>query len=217
MTGDNSAFINTAIHVFNYMGDAIFAISGALAAGRERLDIVGYVFIGVITGIGGGTIRDLLLGRTVWWVKDPSEMLVCVFAALLTFFWPGQARKGGAVALVWSDAIGVSAFCVVGSSIALQTGAHPVIAVLMGMITCIGGGVIRDVLTTRRPMILRGELYAVAVLAGAATYVLLVSTGVPGPMPSICGFFITLVIRSLAIIYSIRLGPPGEFLRIGDN
>lgn len=155
--------LSASILAIMYFGDVVFAISGALTAARYRMDLLGFVLIGTITGIGGGTIRDLLLGRTVWWTQEPAELILCVAAALLTFFWITSditRRKG----IIWSDALGLAAFGVVGCHVALEFGAPFVVAVFMGMVTATGGGVIRDVLTNTQPMILCGELYATAAL-----------------------------------------------------
>lgn len=102
-----------------YFGDVVFAISGALTAARHRMSILGFIMIGTITGIGGGTTRDLLLGRTVWWTQDPTELILCMSAAVATFFFIKidiSKRK----LVIWSDALGLSAFAIVGSAVALE-------------------------------------------------------------------------------------------------
>ena len=110
--------LGTSILAIMYFGDVVFAVSGALTAARHRMDVLGFVLIGTITGIGGGTTRDLLLGRTVWWTQNPSELILCVAAALATFFWitTDISRRR---AMIWSDALGLAAFGVVGCYIAL--------------------------------------------------------------------------------------------------
>jgi uncharacterized membrane protein YeiH len=143
--------LSTSILALMYFGDVVFAVSGALTAARYRMDVLGFVLIGTITGIGGGTTRDLLLGRAVWWTQDPNELVLCVVASLITFFFITSdvtRRKG----MVWADALGLSVFGVVGCHVALQFGAPFVIAVFMGMVTATGGGLIRDVLTNTQPM-----------------------------------------------------------------
>lgn len=209
----NSEMVQTVIHGFMYFGDIVFAVSGALAAGRRRMDIVGYVLIGTITGLGGGTLRDLLLNRPVWWVREPLELYLCIGAALLTYFWFFRiADRYRATA--WFDALGLSAFAITGSGVALQWGASWPVAVFMGVITATGGGVVRDVLTDTRPMILCGELYAVAALVGAFLNIFFINMSVSPEIAMAAGFFGTLFLRGAAIIYDIRLGPPGEFLSV---
>jgi uncharacterized membrane protein YeiH len=208
--------LSTSILAIMYFGDVVFAVSGALTAARYRMDVLGFVLIGTITGIGGGTTRDLLLGRTVWWTQDPTELLLCVAAALVTFFFIKSdiTRRRG---MIWSDALGLAAFGVVGCHIALQFGAPFVIAVFMGMVTATGGGVIRDVLTNTQPMILCGQLYATAALLGSLGYASLLALGVPDIAAQLVAFLAAFLLRASAIIFNIRMGPPGEFIRVGTT
>jgi uncharacterized membrane protein YeiH len=209
--------LGTSIQAIMYFGDVVFAVSGALTAGRHRMDIVGFVLIGTITGIGGGTIRDLLLGRPVWWTRSPEELLLCVGACVVTFFFlPGSIARNRW--LNWSDALGLASFAVVGTQIALSFGAPFIVAVFMGMVTATGGGVIRDILTNTQPMILCGQLYATAALAGAVVYGIVSKIlSMPGPIAESAGFLTALGLRGASIILDIRIGPPGEFLRIGTD
>ncbi len=212
----NGEFIQNFIHGFMYFGDVVFSVSGALAAGKRKMDVVGYVLIGVVTGLGGGTLRDLLLGRPVWWTRNSLELLLCITAALCTYFWVFRpSNRYNATA--WFDALGLSAFTVTGSGIAMQWGVPWEVAIFMGVMTATGGGVIRDVLTDTRPMILCGQLYAVAALAGAFVNVGLVRLSVMPEVAMAAGFLGTLLLRGAAILYDIQLGPPGEFLRIGGR
>ena len=206
--------LSTSILAIMYFGDVVFAVSGALTAARYRMDVLGFVLIGTITGIGGGTTRDLLLGRTVWWTQDPAELILCVVASLVTFFFITSditRRKG----MTWADALGLSVFSVVGCHIALEFGASPIIAVFMGMVTATGGGLIRDVLTNTEPMILCGQPYATAALLGSLTYAGLRYLGVLEIPAEIVACLAAFSLRASAIIFDIRMGPPGEFLRVG--
>ncbi len=205
--------LSASILVIMYFGDVVFAISGALTAARYRMDVLGFVLIGTITGIGGGTTRDLLLGRTVWWTQDPAELILCVTASLLTFFWITSditRRKG----MIWSDALGLAAFGVVGCHIALTFGTPFAIAVFMGMVTATGGGVIRDVLTQTQPMILCGELYATAALVGSLSYAGLSYLSLPEGIAELLAFLAAFSLRASAIVFGIRMGPPGQFISI---
>lgn len=206
--------LSTSILVIMYFGDVVFAVSGALTAARYRMDVLGFVLIGTITGIGGGTTRDLLLGRTVWWTQNPGELILCVAASLVTFFCITTditRRKG----MIWSDALGLSVFGVVGCHVALEFGAPFVIAVFMGMVTATGGGVIRDVITNTRPMILSGQPYATVALLGALCYASLRSFGVPEIPSEVAACTVAFALRAWAIVFDVRMGPPGQFLRIG--
>jgi uncharacterized membrane protein YeiH len=206
--------LTASILAIMYFGDVVFAISGALTAARYKMDVLGFVLIGTITGIGGGTTRDLLLGRTVWWTQDPTELILCVVASLITFFFITNditRRKG----MIWSDALGLSVFGVVGCHIALQFGSPPIIAVFMGMVTATGGGVIRDVLTNSQPMILCGQPYATAALLGSLSYAILRYLAVPEIPAEAIACLAAFTLRACAISFDIRMGPPGEFIRIG--
>ncbi|WP_419778732.1 trimeric intracellular cation channel family protein [Maridesulfovibrio sp.] len=213
----NGEVVQSAIHGFMYFGDIVFAVSGALAAGRRRMDIVGYVLIGTITGLGGGSLRDVLLDRPVWWTKDPVELYLCIIATLFTYFCRLEI-KDRYKATSWFDALGLSAFAVTGSSVAFLQSLSPwPVAVFMGVMTATGGGVIRDLLTGNRPMILCGELYAVAALVGAFVNVGMMTLAVQPEIAMAAGFMSTLVLRGFAVIYDVRLGPPGEFVRVGGR
>jgi uncharacterized membrane protein YeiH len=199
-----------------YFGDVVFAVSGALVAGRKRMDIIGFVLIGTITGIGGGTLRDLLLGRTVWWTQQPMELILCVVASFVTFFVIPQSVSREKW-MTWSDALGLASFAVLGCHVALSVGAPPIVAVFMGMLTATGGGVIRDVITNNTPMIMQGQLYATAALAGAACYAGLIHLAVPEVIAESLAFMSCFLLRAAAVIFGIHMGPPGEFLRIGGK
>ena len=208
--------LGTSITALMYFGDAVFALSGALLAGRKRMDIIGFVLIGTITGIGGGTVRDLLLGRTVWWTQDPLELILCVVVSLITFFVvpASVARRKW---MTWSDALGLAAFAVIGCHVALSVNAPIVIAIFMGMLTATGGGVIRDMLTNEKPMITSGQLYATVALAGAGCYALLYSIEANQTLAAAVAFLSGFLLRAAAIVFNIRMGPPGEFIRVGTN
>ncbi|UZE96298.1 trimeric intracellular cation channel family protein [Alkalimarinus alittae] len=206
--GENWAalFIDSA----STFGLVVFAISGALAAGRYKMDPVGFVVLGAVTAIGGGTMRSLLLDEPVSWVVDPNLLLFVVLVSLLTYFFiPGRTARWKA--MTWFDALGLAAFSVTGAQATLSAGAGWQIAIAMGVVTATGGGVIRDVLCNQQPFVLRGELYASTALAGAGIFVSLVALAFTTPTAMICGFVTTLVLRGSAIIYGIELGEPGEW------
>lgn len=196
----------------NYLGDVVFAVSGALTAGRHKMDIVGYVLIGTITGIGGGTLRDLLLRREVWWISNPDELILCVVASIIAFFFI-SLEKNNNRSIVWLDAVGLGAFAVVGTHVGLICGASFVVAVFMGMVTATGGGVIRDVLTNTKPMILSaGQLYATAALGGSFVYALMITQQASPLLAQALGFLTVLALRTASIVYGIGTGTKGELL-----
>ena len=147
----------------------MFAVSGALAAGRARLDLFGVAVIAAITAIGGGTLRDLLLNRhPIFWIRDPVYLAVIVVAALMTVAYL-HVYSLPSHALMVADALGLALFAIAGAQIAEAAGLSPIIVVLMGTMTGVAGGVLRDLLTAQVPLILREEIYATAAIVGIAT------------------------------------------------
>ena len=168
------------------------------------MDVLGFVLIGTMTGIGGGTIRDLLLGRTVWWTQNPFELTLCVLASLITFFVVPYIRsnKTRKSAMVWADTLGLSVVGVLGCHTALVSGAPFSIAVFMGMITATGGGMIRDVLTNTQPMILGGQIYATAALLGSLSYATMVHLGVQEGVAELMACLAAFALRASAVVYA---------------
>jgi uncharacterized membrane protein YeiH len=157
----------TFLRILELVGVAVFAVSGALAAGRKSLDLVGVVVTATVTAIGGGTLRDLLLDRhPVFWIADPLTLYVIFTAALATVVYARRWDPPERLLLV-ADALGLALFTIGGVQIAEHSGLGGVVAVIMGTMTGVAGGVIRDVLTTEIPMIMRrGRIYATAAILG---------------------------------------------------
>ena len=201
------------LYVFDLMGVAVFAVSGALAAGRKGLDLFGVLVIAAITAIGGGTLRDLLLDRhPIFWMVDSTYLTVTCIAALLTVVYV-RYRPAPRRALVIADALGLALFAISGARIAEATGLGPVIVILLGTMTGVAGGILRDVLSAQVPLILQRDIYATAAVAGIAVYLLLQWLGVPRPVPSALGMVSVVVLRLLAIQRGLHLPvvrPPRE-------
>jgi len=155
-----------------HTGTAVFAITGVLAAARQNMDILSLLVIGVVTAIGGGTLRDMMLGVPVFWLADPSYVSVSALAALGTFFFEQRFRETER-ALLYLDGVATALFAVLATGKALQLGFGPGVALVMGVITGIGGGLLRDVITGHATILLRRELYMTPILAGGLLYVLL--------------------------------------------
>jgi uncharacterized membrane protein YeiH len=188
-------------------GIAVFAASGALVASRKQLDIVGFVLIAAITGFGGGTVRDLLLGRTpVFWLRAPELLGVAAGVAVLVFF-TAHLVESRFRALLWADAVGLALYGVLGAEIALIWGADPWAAVLLGTVTATAGGIIRDVVCDELPLILRREIYITAAAAAAATYVALRLAPLPRDIAVPVGIGVGFSIRAAAIMYGWSLPP----------
>jgi uncharacterized membrane protein YeiH len=186
-------------------GVAVFAASGALAASRKQMDIVGFVLIATVTGIGGGTIRDLLLGiAPVFWITAPLYVVLCTCIAVLLFLAAPMLESRFRV-LLWADAAGLAVFSVIGTERALAVGAPAVVAILMGMITATFGGLVRDVLCAEVPLILRREIYATAAAAGAVVYAGLAALGVARPPTALAAFLAAFAIRAIGIWLGLSL------------
>ena len=181
----------------DYFGIAVFAASGALLAARKKQTLVTFLFFAVVTGVGGGTLRDLLIGAPVFWMHNNATLLICLGAGLLVWV-TGRAKLSGN-ALLWFDAMGLAAYAVFGAAKALSFGVAPVPAFGMGVLTACAGGIIRDVLAGDPSILMRPELYVTAAALSAGLFVLLVLAGLaiwPAALVSaIAGF----VLRGLAI------------------
>ncbi len=189
----------------DWFGVAIFAVTGALVASRKQMDIFGFILLGAATGIGGGSLRDVMLGALpVFWVREPVYLGICVAVAAATFFL-AHIPESRYRALLWLDAAGLSLVCVVGADKALAAGAGGFIAAAMGVISATFGGIIRDMLGGESPLILRKEIYVTAALAGASAFVALVALDVPPAVAAIAGFAVCFVIRALALHYGWSL------------
>ena len=160
------------LYVLDLAGVAVFAVSGALAAGRKRMDLLGVIVIAFVTAIGGGTIRDLLLARhPIFWLQDTTYLAVIIATAVATPLYVRFRGAPGKTLLV-ADALGLAVFTVIGAQIAERENLPGIIVAMVAAITGAAGGVVRDVLCTEVPVILREDIYATAALAGAVVYLL---------------------------------------------
>lgn len=194
--------------LFDYAAVAVFGATGALAAARRRHDIITFAFFAAVTGVGGGTLRDLLIDAPVFWVARPGYLVVCLGAAVAV--WLLGARTWRMGLLLWLDAVGMAAYCVVGAAKALSLGVHPISAVVMGVLTACFGGVLRDVLANEPSVLLRREIYVTAALLGAGVFVALAAFGVDRLAAGVAGFVVALAVRGGALRFGWSLpGFPG--------
>ena len=190
------------------LGVGVFALSGALIAAKERQTFVTLAFFALITGVGGGTVRDLLIGAPVFWITDPWVAAVCLGTALLVWLTPTRWWEGRL--LDYADGFGLAAYAVLGSAKALSYGVPPIPAVLMGIVTGTVGGIIRDVIAGRPSILMRPELYVTAAALSASLCVM--GTMIEGPrvvvwtLAALAG----LVLRSAAIRFNLSLPAYGE-------
>jgi uncharacterized membrane protein YeiH len=188
---------------FDVAGLAVFAASGALAAARRGQTLVTLTFFGLITGVGGGTVRDLLIGAPVFWVHDPRAAIVCLAMALVIWFTPERWWRGAA--LDWFDAFGLAAYAVYGAAKAIGYAVPPVPAMLMGVVTASVGGIIRDVLAGEPSILMRPELYVTAAALSAASYVGLTSLGLPAAIAAVIAAAAGFTLRAAAMRFGLAL------------
>lgn len=197
--------LDTLITTLDWLGIAVFAVTGALVASRKQMDIFGFALLATVTGVGGGTLRDLMLGvQPVFWVEDPTYVIICGVVAAIVFF-TAHIPESRYRLLLWLDAVGLSFFCIVGTERTLVADFGSFIAVVMGVMTATFGGMIRDILGGEVPFILRREIYVTAALAGSIVFVVAVKVQVPPPASAVAGFLTCLVIRGLALRYGWSL------------
>ena len=195
--------ISLALFWLDYAAVAIFAMTGALAAARSRQDIVTFGFFAAITGVGGGTMRDLLIGAPVFWVQRPGYIIASLVAAVAVWIF---AKRGWRFrALLWLDAVGLAAYAVVGTAKALSLGIHPFSAIIMGVLTSCFGGIIRDVLAGEPNLLMSREIYVTAALLSASVFTGLRLMGADFWLAAIIGFFAGVALRACAIKYNLRL------------
>jgi len=193
------------LRILDLAGVGVFAVSGALTAGRKSLDLLGVVVIALVTSIGGGTLRDVLLNRAPFWLQDPLFIGVIVGAALATVVVVRYMQPPENL-LQLADALGLALFAISGAQIAEQAGLPGTTIVVMAVITAVFGGVLRDVLCAEIPMILRkGNIYATAVIAGASLYVLLQAAGIARENAALTGMAAIAGLRIAAIYFNLSL------------
>ncbi|HRK24705.1 MAG TPA: trimeric intracellular cation channel family protein [Beijerinckiaceae bacterium] len=209
-----SEIVSASLIIVDYLAVIVFAISGALAAAEKKLDVIGCIWLAAVTGIGGGTMRDLLLRQPVFWVHEPNYLALAGGAAILVYFL-ARIPKGSRTALLWMDAVGLAFVSVAGAGKALDIGAPPSIAVLMGVITGVFGGIVRDMLVQEPSVLLKKELYITASLAGALGYVGLFLLGSGQELAMAGGILSGFAIRAGSILYGWRL--PNARLRAENS
>ncbi|KGD98262.1 trimeric intracellular cation channel family protein [Rhizobium sp. YS-1r] len=191
--------------ILDYAGIALFAATGALAASRKELDLIGFLFFAAVTGLGGGTLRDIILDRMpVFWVLDPTYILICVIVG--AFLFSTAHRVGWRYRLlIWLDAIGLAAYSVLGAAKGLAATGSPTIAIVAGTLTATFGGILRDLLANEPSVLLRPEIYITAALAGAGGFTAADAFGLPLYASSGLGVAIAFALRGGAIHYGWTL------------
>lgn len=186
--------------IFDLLGISVFAASGTLLAHRKQLDGFGVLVLASLTAIGGGTLRDILLGLPVFWIQDHSVFYAIAIAALFTVIVLRVRGELPKRVMLLADALGLAFFVIIGTQKALDTGVSHLIAVIMGTFTGVAGGMLRDVLVQDTPLILKKELYATVCILGSAVYIGLQALGAEQLLSMVCGMVVILCTR-LAAIY----------------
>ena len=195
----------TLVQGLDYAAVVVFALTGALAASRSQLDVVGFIFVACLTAVGGGTLRDLILNREPFWVADPLILLVASLAAVLVFF-TAHRFESRMRALLWFDAFALAVAVPAGVGIALNHGADWPIVLVMGMITGCMGGLMRDVVCNEVPVVLRqGELYVTAAFSGAVAAVIVAQLGGTAREALLACAALTLILRAGSLGLGWRL------------
>jgi uncharacterized membrane protein YeiH len=199
-----SANLFRLVHFVDILAAVVFAVSGTLVASRKGMDVMGFMWLAVTTGVGGGTVRDLILNVPVFWVHHPVYVSACLLTALVMHFVAPLVESRHRT-LLWFDAFGLALVTVAGTVKALDVGAPALIAIVMGVVTGSVGGIIRDTLGHTPSVILRREIYVTASVLGACAYVALNALGPGRLVAMVVGFFVTCGVRGLAIKYGWSL------------
>lgn len=199
----------TALEIVDAIGIFVFALSGGLAASRQRMDIFGTGVVALLPAIGGGTLRDLLLGRPVFWLDAEITVLIALLAVPVTVILGERIARFKT--LVWLDAAGLALFAAIGAEAAWSLGHGLIVTVMMGTITASFGGLLRDIVCNEVPLILREDIYATAALAGSALYWTTAELGAPQPWPFVAAVFLAFTVR--AAVVAIREIRPKVELR----
>jgi uncharacterized membrane protein YeiH len=194
-----------ALEALNILGIAVFAASGALLAAAKRQTFITFIFFAVTTGVGGGTVRDLLLGVPVFWLHQNAALLICFAAAAAVWLVPAKWWSGRA--LDWLDAVGLAAYATYGAAKALNAGVAPVPACALGVFTACIGGILRDVLAGEPSILMRPELYVTAAALSAGLMVALSVAGVPVLWAAIAAALLGFCVRAGALSFDWHLAP----------
>nr|WP_155144750.1 trimeric intracellular cation channel family protein [Roseibium sp. RKSG952] len=190
--------------LLDYLGVAVFAFSGAIVASRKRLDFIAFLFFATLTGIGGGTLRDLILGVPVFWAHSNGYLLVCFGVSIIVWFFAHVVEALGKP-LRWADAVGLSAYSVMGAAKALSVNETVSVSILMGVATATFGGVLRDVIASEPSAVIKQEIYVSAAFAGAGGFVLLSHLGSNGWLAALIAGAIAFALRGGAIHFGWHL------------
>lgn len=194
----------TSFEILDYVGVALFAATGALAASRKELDIIGFLFLAAAAGVGGGTVRDLILDVPVFWIENPNHLLVCSGTAAFVYF-AAPFLESRYKALLWLDAVALAAYSIFGAHKGMILTGSATISIIMGVFTGVLGGIIRDILAREKSILLKREIYVAASATGASLFLGLHILEFKPVVAAIAGFICVLSIRGGTILFGWRL------------
>ncbi|MDR0529057.1 MAG: trimeric intracellular cation channel family protein [Zoogloeaceae bacterium] len=197
-------YVDTLLYLLGIAASVVGGVTGVLEAGRKQIDLFGAIMAGVAASLGGGTVRDILLDRPVFWITDDSYLIATIAAAILAFFTARRWTLPHKIFLL-PDAMGLALFSVVGTQIGLQFHAPWLVASLMGVITGVFGGLLRDVLSNEVPLVFTSELYATAAWAGSVLLIVMQEMGVGHTAASFLAMAAIIALRLAAIYWHITL------------
>lgn len=200
----STQIIPQLIHWISILGLAVFALSGAIYAAKKEMDILGFLLIGTVTAIGGGTLRDLLLNVPVFWVQQPVYIYICFLSSIFAYFAASQIRLRRRW-MLWLDAAGLAAFAAIGTQISLLHGAPPIIAIVTGVMSATFGGIIRDVLCAETLTLMQPEMYVTCAVFGASLFVAFDWLGMNSNIGVGLAFLACFGLRMAAIIFELQL------------
>ncbi len=200
--------MNTTLAILSILGTAVFAASGALVAAEKRFDLIGAVFLSVAAGIGGGTVVDVLIGTRVRWLDAPEPLWAALISAVVVFELV-RFRAPPEKSLVWADAAGLALFTATGTQNLIALDLDPAVTIFLTALGAAGGGIVRDVLANRVPLVFSGEIYVTAALLGALSNYAVRLTGAGEVWALVAALFIAFAVRAAGIVLKIRLLPGG--------
>lgn len=193
--------------ILDLFGVVVFAMTGCLVAARHRLDLVGFIWLALVTAVGGGTLRDLILERPVFWLDRPIYLYLCLSTACFMYLMAHWIHKNLKL-LLWCDAVGLAVFAVIGTQIALTHQTLPIVALAMGILTATFGGILRDILAGEPTLIMRREIYVTAAAVSSGLYIVGTYLNIPDTLNIPFAIFMGFALRALALQYRIML--PGH-------
>ena len=195
--------LDFALALLDRVGVLVFALSGGIVAVRSKMDPLGVLVLSFLPALGGGTLRDLILDVPIFWLTDTTALLMVLFGAVLA--WLFTTRLEGFKPIRWADAIGLALFAVAGSAKAIELGHSITIAVIMGGVTASAGGLLRDIVANREPLLLKQDIYATAALLGGLGFALSFKAGLSFELSTLIGFSLAFALRACAIRFGWSL------------